>query len=390
MARGRVLRKRPMFALNQAIQRISPTTRVNRVGPIGLECAINELHLVQLETASRGGIRVRAKASVGYQEDRSELLQSPRQLRALIGEALGKGRFKRRKVVTAMPSGETRIMPVNYHVKPGQGDASVILKLMEERLEGDISEYVIDYLPIRTENQADDHSALVAIARRKAVVEYLEVLRKSGLEVDCLEIGPVAIRRLVAAMAPEGKRENVLVINFGSVASFLTIISGNRLLLDQAIQFGEDMLLAQIMGALDMPEPSVRKLVDLHSLDPRDGGKEHALETAGIDVAATLQEILKPSFLELVDEINRALIYMASQTHGESVDRIYLLGSVARWRGADKLLNKLLVLPVETIPNPLKTFLRPGVPEACNEFDAAPEIAVATGLALRGLRANDD
>jgi type IV pilus assembly protein PilM len=379
-----------MFALSQAIQRISPATRVNRVGLIGLECAVNELHLVQLETVSRGGIRVRAKASVTYQEDRSDLLQSPRELRALIRKALGKGRFKGRKVVTAMPSGETRIMPVNYHVNPGQGDAGIILKLMGERLDGDLSEYVIDYLPIRAENQADDHSALVAIAKREAVVEYLEVLRKSGLEVECLEIGPVAIRRLVAAMAPEGKRENVLVINFGREASFLTIISGNRLLLDQAIQFGEDMLLAQIAGALDMPEPSVRKLVDLHSLDPRDGSQENALVEVGIDVAATLQEILKPSFLELVDEINRALIYLASQTHGESVDRIYLLGSVARWQGADKLLNKLLVLPVETIPNPLKTFRRPGAPEAVNEIDAAPAIAVATGLALRGLRVNDD
>lgn len=379
-----------MFALNQAIQTISPTTRMNRVGRIGLECAINELHLVQLETASSGGIRVRARASVSYQGGRSELLQSPRQLRALIRKALSKGCFKRRKVVTAMPGGETRIMPVNYNVKPGQGDASVILKLMGERLEGDVSEYVIDYLPIRTESQADDRSALVAIARRKAVLEYLEVLRKSGLEVDCLEIGPVAIRRLVAAMAPQGKRDNVLVINFGSVASFLTLISGNRLLLDQAIQFGESMLLAKIMEALDMPEPSVRKLIEMHSLDPRDGDKEHALDAVDIDVAATLQEILKPLFLELIDEINRALIYMASQTHGESVDRIYLLGSVARWQGADKLLNELLVLPVETIPNPLKTFLRPGMPEAIHELDAAPEIAVATGLALRGLRASDD
>ncbi|MEA3244473.1 MAG: pilus assembly protein PilM [Pseudomonadota bacterium] len=379
-----------MFALNQVIQRISPATRVNRVGPIGLECAVNELHLVQLETVLRGGIRVRAKASVSYQEERADLLQSPRELRALIRKALGKGRFKGRKVVTAMPSGETRIMPLSYHVNPGQGDASIILKLMEERLDGNLTEYVIDYLPIRAGNQADDHSALVAIARREAVVEYLEALRKSGLEVDCLEIGPVAIRRLVASMAPEGKRENVLVINCGRGASFLTIISGNRLLLDQAVQFGEDMLLAQIAGALDMPEPSVRKLVDLHSLDPRDGGKENALVAVGIDVATTLQEILKPSFLELVDEINRALIYMASQTHGESVDRIYLLGSVARWQGADKLLNELLVLPVETIPNPLKTFRRSGVPEAVNEIDAAPEIAVATGLALRGLRASDD
>lgn len=379
-----------MFALNKAIQRIATAPRSGTVGPIGLECALNELHLVQLESGSKSGIRVRAKASVKYQEERSELLQSPRKMRGLIRQALGADCFSGHKVTTAMPSGETRIMPVNYRVNPGQGDAGAILKLVEERIGGNLAEYVIDYLPIRTESQADDRSALVAIAKRASVIEYLEVLHKAGLVVDRLEIGPVAIRRLVAAMAPEGKHENVLVINFGNETSYLTIISGNRLLFDQAIQFGEDRLLAQISNALDMPESSIRNLVNLHSLDPQDAAGESRPEAAGIDVAGTLREIVKPSFLELVDEINRALIYMASQTHGESVDRIYLLGSVARWQGADKLLNKLLVLPVETIPNPLKAFLRPGVPEAVSETDAAPEFAVATGLALSDFTANDD
>jgi type IV pilus assembly protein PilM len=379
-----------MLALNQAIQRHSSAARANRIGPIGLECAMRKLHLVQLENSARGGTRVRAKTSVSYPKKRAELLQSPDELRALVRDALGRGRFKGRKVVTAMPSGETRIMPVTYNVNPGQGDADVILRLMDERLDGDLSDYVIDYLPIRGENRAGEHSALVAIARRRAVVEYLEALRKCGLEVDCLEIGPVAIRRLVAAMAPQGQRENVLVINFGSVASFLTIISGNRLLLDQSIQFGEDMLVARVAAELDMSEQSVRRLLALHNVAPPEHGDLPVLEAVGIDVAATLQEIVKPLFLGLTEEINRALIYMASQTHGESVDRVYLLGSVARWQGAETLLNQLLVLPVETIPNPLKTFRRPGVPEAAKETDAAPEIAVATGLALKGLVANDD
>jgi len=378
-----------MLALNHAIRRIAPVARTNRIGPIGLECALNELHLVQLAVSSSGGIGVRAQASVPYPGDRSELLESP-QLRALIREALGKARFKGRTVVTAMPSGQTRIMPVNYYVGTGQNDAAVIVKLMEERLDGDLTDYVIDYLPIRSQTQADEHSALVAIARREAVVAYLEALRKSGLDVDCLEIGPVAIRRLVASIAPERKRENVLVINFGSVASFLTIISGNRLLFDQSVPFGERALLARIAGALDVPESSARKLLDSHSLNPKHSGKAHALGPAGVDVAATLQEILKPLFLELADEISRALIYMASQTHGESVERIYLLGSVARWHGVDQLLNTLLTLPVETIPNPLNRFSLSAATQGGAETDAVPELAVATGLALRGLTAIDE
>ncbi|MGD2074260.1 MAG: pilus assembly protein PilM [Gammaproteobacteria bacterium] len=379
-----------MFALNQAIQRLSPAARSNRVGAIGLECAARELHLVQLETAPNGAIEVRARASVSYEEDRSDLLRSTQKLRELIRAALGQARFKGRKVVTAMPSGETRIMPVNYQVNARQSDAGVILNLMGDRLDGRLSDYVIDYLPIRSQNPSDERSALVAIARREAVVAYLEALRKSGLDVDCLEIGPVAIRRLVAGMAPEGMRQNVLVINFGSEASYLTIISGNRLLFDQSIPFGEGALLARISDALDMPESSVRKLVESHSLGPGHLVTARTSVTEGVDVSETLQEIVKPLFLKLADEISRALIYMASQTHGESVERVYLLGSVARWHGADQLLNKMLAVPVETIPNPLNRFRRSGAAEDDSGTDGAPEIAVATGLALRDLTANNE
>jgi Tfp pilus assembly PilM family ATPase len=58
------------------------------------------------------------------------------------------------------------------------------------------------------------------------------------------------------------------------------------------------------------------------------------------------------------------------------------MGSLARWRGMDGLLNSLVKLPVETIPDPLKSFGRQGKPSATRY--ARPEIAVATGLALGG------
>ncbi len=360
------------------------------MGAIGLECSLEQLHFVQLESGARDSIRVRARASVPYDGGPKDLLESPKSLRALVQQALKTDKFSGRKVVSALPSGELRIMSLSYHVNPGQGDAGAILKLMQDRLDGDMADYVIDYLPVRSADRSDQRTALVAIARREMVISYLEAMRRAGLEVTRLEISPVAIRRLVAAMAPAGQRENVLVINFGSTSSYLTIISGQRLLFDQQIQFGERKLVEQVGAALDMSEGQARELVSAHGLDPAASSDHAAAQVTGVDVARTLMEIVKPIFLQVVDEINRALIYMASETHGESLDRVYLLGSVARWRGADTLLNKLLVLPVETIPNPHKVFLRPGSPEAVSEDDAVPETAVATGLALHGLSDHHD
>jgi len=130
-----------------------------------------------------------------------------------------------------------------------------------------------------------------------------------------------------------------------------------------------------------MPVESVRVLLENNNIAPRPvrviaGGSE-------IDVASTLQEIIKPMLQGLTEEINRVLVYTASQTHGEPVSRIYLMGSLARWQGMDGLLNSLVRLPVETIPDPLKAF--GGSKNPAGGRPPRPEIAVATGLALNGL-----
>ena len=103
------------------------------------------------------------------------------------------------------------------------------------------------------------------------------------------------------------------------------------------------------------------------------------------DIAGTLHEIVKPSFLALTEEINRALIYAASETRGETVKRIYLLGSIARWQGSDEILNRLLDISVMKIPDPLSNFNPSTKPTAGASDASSAEIAVATGLALRGL-----
>jgi len=237
---------------------------------------------------------------------------------------------------------------------------------------------------VRTEEKGGEQLAIVAVASRETVIGYLELLRKCGLETEHLEVGPTAIRRLVCAMSDRSRHENVMAINFGRDSSFITVISGARLLFDQAIQFGETALVTRIAAELDMSESAVSSLVREHSLLPDgDAGSAQAQE-----IAETLSQIVKPEFLRLVEEINRTLIYTASQTHCKQISRIYILGSLARWRGTDALLKSLVDLDVKTIPDPLKPFFTAGrAPGSAGE--PAPEIAVATGLALNGMMQDD-
>jgi Tfp pilus assembly PilM family ATPase len=63
---------------------------------------------------------------------------------------------------------------------------------------------------------------------------------------------------------------------------------------------------------------------------------------------------------------------------------VFLMGSIARWPGADTLLRSLTELPV-TIPRPLAF-----APElvSADATRCRPELVVAAGLALRGFLAH--
>jgi type IV pilus assembly protein PilM len=364
-----------MRLLHRAAGMLPDVTRT-RTGPIGLHMAREAIHLVQLELCATGVAGVRAWASVPFPDGSDEILQSPKRLRMLLRKDLVSGAFKGRKVVSAMPG--ARIHSVTYHRTGARTDAEEIVHLMAERLEGSLADHVLDFLPVREATSEGERLALVTVSRRDDVIEYLELLRQAGLEVAALEIGPAAIRRLVCAISAAGEPENVLVINAGDRASFMTMISGRRLLFDQEIDFGERKLLDLVAGSLDMPATLVRDLVVSGGLG---GAGRNA--TTEADISGAIVEILRPELKKLVTEIERAFLYAASETRGGGVRRVYLVGSIARWPGADRHLSTLAGMPVTNIPDPLAALTHSGGARLPERVIA--EIAVATGLALRDI-----
>ncbi len=350
-----------------------------RVGPIGLQFSDERINLVQLDRDGRGQLNLKASASIPYETTRDALLSDAQKVRTLLRSALGKG-FRGRTVISAMPPEHVRMLSVTYRPEADREDADLILEQITERLDSEISDYVVDYLPVRT--AGDERRALVAVTPAAEVITFLETLRKAGLTVDALEIGPVAVKRLVSAMTMQNQPNNVLVINFGRDVAYMTMISERRLLFDHEIGFGEQRIVKRVADSLRMSEELARGMVLRIGLDPKRKTDSSAFgETGEFDA---LLEIVRPEFKRLVDEVRRVLLYAASETRGGTVDRIYVLGSIARWPGAAGLLDSMSDVTVSTVPDPLSLF---GTHESGPAADTPPdtELAIATGLALRGL-----
>ncbi|UTW07135.1 pilus assembly protein PilM [Pseudomonas benzenivorans] len=346
---------------------VLPEHNKARYGAIGLEFALGKLNVAQLRQ-HQGDMQIQACASVPYGQDREQLLHSARALKPLLTQLLRQHPFKGRRVVTTLPAAMVRTLSLNYRAAGEQGDAAVIFELLQGRLKENLDELVIDYIPTRQDPERADRSAIVAITRREEVIGYLELLRNAGLEVEGLEIGQVAIRRLITSLTGGASTEHNLVINFASRRSYITLISGRRLLFDHRMDFGEETLLQRLSAELQIDAEMIRAML----ADPESA--DDSTELQGL-----VMEVLLPDLMHLAEEINRALLYAASELHGQAVTRVYMLGSLARWQGLHGQLRRLINIEV-VLPDPLSAFA-----DSFAYRGLRQDLCIATGLALRGL-----
>ena len=261
---------------------------------------------------------------------------------------------------------------------------NAIVQAIKERVDEDLSDYVIDYLPVRANDIDKEQLAIVALVKNEVVTHYLDVLRFAGLDVEALEIRPAAVNRFVSSNFEKKDYQNVLSINLGNENSYLTVTSGRRLLFDQQVEFGSQKLIERIALEIDISPESVIQLVESSGFGDTQAEATLNLEF-GQDFSKTIQEICKPELDKLVDEISRALLFVASENHGKAINKIYLLGSMTYWKGFDKYLTKRLGVETETVSYPLNNLQDPCDVLSDFKYSNTPELSIAVGHALRGL-----
>ncbi len=361
--------------------------------PIGVVFDSNRIHWVQLDRI-RDSVRLRDACSVKYAGDLESLLSSKADLKDLVCKVLRRGHFRGQRIVTHAPVADLRLMVLNYTADSAKSEPEQILGLARERMRDDLLEHVVDYVPIRTSGEKQgERSALVAVAPEDPVIEHLERLRRAGLEVEALEIAPVAIRRLIAGSLPasrEGDSDSiVLVLRMGVTTTELTLLSARRLLLYRELEIGTESMIEAVAKGLDCDRDAAEDLVATY------GVVEHAADDTGTlefadafgesdgagKIASTLREILRPSLRAIVDQAHKAISYAVFQTRGMSIETIYLMQGTVRCPGLDGLLAEMLKLPVDDFKSLSAIEGYEGVVDAGSDQG----LALALGFAMRGV-----
>ena len=346
-------------------------------GPIGIDMDAECIRLVQF---CRQGDNI-ALASAAIVPLSSEARASAKQTRSLIRKALHKHRFVGREAVSCLQPKDVKIMMVSYLHQAGKSDEELIVQRIAERVGDDLGDYVIDYLMIRPQvKDGQERSVLIAMARRDRVVEYLEQLRRAGLMVKVLEIEPTAIRRLVLLKHGNDHQANLMTVSLGYSQTYITVLSGRRLIYERDINLGEKQLVELLCRELDLDDHDARSML----VSSGDLALAHNEDDPAVSMTDALYGVLKPLFMELVEDINRALVYAASETRGMPVKHIYLTNVVASWRGIEHFVDSLIDVPVSVLV-PFEGFDG----SDAHQSESDPRSAVVTGMALQGMTEAD-
>ncbi len=353
-----------------------------RTGPIGLDFGTDNLKMVQADFV-KGSPVIRSAVTLPYPTDKADLFEASADLKKLISVARKQGAFQGSRVVVSMPPEKVQFISLEYKCASGLDPDAAVIEAIKERFGDQLKNSVIDFLHIRPEHKDQpDRTALVALAEKESIVSFLEFLRKAGLKVDRLEIGPVAINRLISAMNPNENDKIVLAINFGLQKSYATVLWGRRLLLDRELSFGLETGVQQLTEALEVSAEEANQLLTRHGIQTT----SHVI--AGVDyeepsIEETITDILKPSLQQLANEIKRLMLYVASRTRGRSVYEAYVLGSISGWPGIDSVLSEMTGMPLKKT-QPFYGLATSRQAAMIENPSSLRGIAVATGLALSG------
>lgn len=200
-----------------------------------------------------------------------------------------------------------------------------------QRLEGGIEEsgFVIDA-----------EVALFAM-KRDQVDKALEPFRQADIDVDILQLSPVALANLIMAdrlppaaeIDPESPPPSIVLASLGVDSTDLIITNGLRIW-QRTMPIGGNNFTRSLVQGLRMTFPKAEKL------------KRNA---ARADDPKKVFQTLRPIFNDFASEMQRSLNYFTGQDATAKIGSVILVGNAAKLRGLSDFLSKQLQLEVHRL-----------------------------------------
>lgn len=214
--------------------------------------------------------------------------------------------------------------------------------------------------------------------KRDQVARALEPLEAAGIEVDYIQLAPLAVYNYVVfdrledlrgrPYDPNDPPESTVVISLGTDTTDLVVTNGYRVW-QRNIPLGGNHFTRALSKELKLTFVKAEHL------------KRHAMQA---DDPKAVFQAMRPVFSDLLAEIQRSLGYFTSIDKSAKIGEVIALGNAMKLPGLQKYLSQNLeqdVKPIETFNN-----LSGGSATARSQFkENALTFAVSYGLCVQGL-----
>jgi type IV pilus assembly protein PilM len=350
---------------------------------IGLDIGSHSVKLAEIEHSKRARI-LRNFGIVGLPHDAivEGSIKEMEMVSAAITELFKNLKVKNKNIATSISGYSVIVKKISLASKDELELEATIQAEAEQYIPFDINEVNLDF-DILTPGEASvaieegkekslDQMEVMLVAAKKDIIEdYVSLLEISGLNPAVLDVDAFALQNTFEEIG-EKTKGCVALVNIGAEELGINAVKEGVSLFTRDSSYGGAQITSAIMSEfkVDFEEAEKIKL----------GGTEVDKKKRG-----ALEEIFTSVVSGWVQEIKRALDFVASTYPDENLEKILVCGGSCRLPGFQTYLKSQTDIPVEEV-NPFANLVIDD-----KLFDPkylahiAPQAAVAVGLALRGI-----
>lgn len=340
---------------------------------VGIDIGKSAIKVAEVRRAARGlelsrfGVGLTPAGSV----EGGLILDQPAVSRA-VGHVLRSAGVRTRRAVVSVTGQNVLARVLRLPPIPEAEVKQAIRWEAERHLPFPVDEAVIDVQTVR-EVTADGQrqlEVLLAAAPEGLVLTLIRTLEAARLAVVAVEVGALAMARGLGQTKGHGVHA---LVNLGASTTDVAVVHDGVPQFTRTILAGADLITQAIGRHLKVDAGAAEQVKVRYGM-----GWDETPREAGEDYTSDVVEALG----EIITQVRRSLDFYKVQFSGAAVGDVILCGGGARLRHLDHHLATELELPV-TIGNPLAVVQPPARKQDATLVAAAPQFAVATGLALR-------
>jgi type IV pilus assembly protein PilM len=350
---------------------------------VGVDIGSHSIKLVEIEDSKKGRI-LRNFGIIGLPPDAivEGSIKEMDVVSAALRDLYRNLKVKNKNVATSISGFSVIVKKITLSEKAEAELESTIQDEAEQYIPFDIDEVNLDFdilsagiEPVKTDAggekaDAKNMDVMLVAAKKDIIDDYVSLLQVSGLNPVVLDVDAFALENAFE-MATIEEKGCCALVNLGAEELGINAVKNGISLFTRDSSYGGFQITEAIMTEFSVSYKEAEKI--------KLGGTK---VEKGTD---KLEEIFTSIVSEWVQEIKRALDFIASTYPDQSIEKIIVGGGSANLPGLFDLLKRETSLPVEQL-NPFGNLIidhKSFDPKYLKEI--GPQAAVAVGLALRSI-----